>query len=120
MGFIWNSDRACRIIFRLFTRCLDRFAAGLFSDMGHSEKLMGAFVMIAVIGVLISTVWLVSDKNYLQFAPDHDHTIFHTDFSEHLQATIDMKRCFHCRKILPLGCRRKNAGRQTRYRFRPQ
>jgi O-antigen ligase len=55
------------------------------------KKLMGAFVMIAVIGVLISTVWLVSDKNYLQFAPDHDHTIFHTDFSEHLQATIDMK-----------------------------
>jgi O-antigen ligase len=55
------------------------------------KKLVGAFVMLAIAGVLISTVWLVTDKNYLRFAPDHDRTIFHTNFSEHLQATIDMK-----------------------------
>jgi O-antigen ligase len=55
------------------------------------KKLMGAFVTLAITSVLVSTVWLVTDKNYLRFAPDHDRTIFHTDFREHLQATIDMK-----------------------------
>jgi O-antigen ligase len=40
------------------------------------KKLVGAFVMLAIAGVLISTVWLVTDKNYLRFAPDHDRTIF--------------------------------------------
>lgn len=55
------------------------------------KRWMAVLVTIAVTAVLISTAWLVTDKNYLQFAPDHDRTIFHTDFSEHLQATIDMK-----------------------------
>lgn len=55
------------------------------------KKWMGVFVMLAVGGVLFSTVWLVTDKNYLRFAPDHDQTIFHENFREHLQATIDMK-----------------------------
>ena len=27
----------------------------------------------------------------MRFAPDHDRTIFHTDFSEHIAATINMK-----------------------------
>ena len=55
------------------------------------KKLMGIVVVIAILGVVISTVWLVSDKNYMQFAPDHDRTVFHTDFSEHMLATVEMK-----------------------------
>ncbi len=55
------------------------------------KKWMGILVATALIGILVSTVWLVTDNKYLQFAPDHDRTIFHEDFREHLQATIDMK-----------------------------
>ena len=55
------------------------------------KKLMGSLVLLAVIGVVISTAWLVTDKNFMRFIPDHDHTIFHTDFSEHLQATVTLK-----------------------------
>ena len=55
------------------------------------NKLMGPIVTLAVAFVLISTVWLVTDKKYMQFAPDHDRTIFHTDFSEHMKATVEMK-----------------------------
>jgi O-antigen ligase len=55
------------------------------------RKLMGAMVMIAISAVLVSTIWLVTDKKYMQFAPDHDRTVFHTDFSEHMRATVEMK-----------------------------
>ncbi|MEO7531737.1 MAG: O-antigen ligase family protein [Sediminibacterium sp.] len=55
------------------------------------KKLMTATVMLAMAGVILSTVWLATDKNYLQFAPDHDHTVFHTDFSEHMRATVQLK-----------------------------
>ncbi len=55
------------------------------------RKRMGVFVIIAVTGVVISTAWLVTDKNYMQFAPDHDRTVFHTDFSQHMRATVEMK-----------------------------
>lgn len=55
------------------------------------KKLMGAMVLAAVTGILVSTVWLVTDNNYLRFAPDHDKTIFHTNFTEHMEATVRMK-----------------------------
>lgn len=55
------------------------------------RKLMGAMVMLAISAVLVSTVWLVTDKKYMQFAPDHDRTVFHTDFGEHMRATVEMK-----------------------------
>ncbi len=54
------------------------------------KKMMQVVIIIAVLGVIISTAWLVTDKNYMRFTPDHDHTIFHTDFSEHMRATVEM------------------------------
>ena len=54
------------------------------------KKLMKTVVTLMVLGVIISTTWLVTDKNYMRFAPDHDHTIFHTDFSEHMLATVEL------------------------------
>lgn len=55
------------------------------------KKLMGIVVLLSVVGVVVSTVWLVTDKRYMRFAPDHDHTVFHTDFGEHMAATVNMK-----------------------------
>lgn len=55
------------------------------------KKMMGKLVVAAVLGVTVSTAWLVTDKNYMRFAPDHDRTVFHTDFGEHILATVAMK-----------------------------
>lgn len=41
--------------------------------------------------ISISTGWLVNNDRYLDFAPDHNTTIFHEDFREHLVATYEMK-----------------------------
>jgi O-antigen ligase len=48
--------------------------------------------MIFAIAVLFTAgSWLLVNYHYMRFAPDHDRTIFHTDFSEHIAATINMK-----------------------------
>lgn len=65
--------------------------AGVFTVMIVREKQMATLIVLAVVAVLVSTVWLVTDKQYFQFAPDHDKTIFHTDFSQHLSATVALK-----------------------------
>ena len=49
-----------------------------------------ALIAIAVV-IVIGTTWLISNKHYLRFAPDYNTTIFHPQFSEHLQATVDFK-----------------------------
>ncbi|GAA4743585.1 hypothetical protein GCM10023229_23780 [Flavisolibacter ginsenosidimutans] len=41
--------------------------------------------------VTISVAWLRYNDNYLRFAPDHNTTIFHQNFSEHLAATYQGK-----------------------------
>ncbi len=64
---------------------------GITSAWVIKRNLMRWLVFMAITGVTLSTIWLVTDKNYLRFAPDHDKTIFHTDFSEHMQATVNMK-----------------------------
>ncbi len=49
-------------------------------------------ITIAAIVLLIAaSSWLYVDYNYMRFAPDHDHTIFHTHFSEHIAATVTLK-----------------------------
>jgi O-antigen ligase len=55
------------------------------------KRWMGSVVVLAITGVLVSTAWLATDQHYMRFAPDHDRTIFHPDFSEHLAATVNMK-----------------------------
>jgi O-antigen ligase len=47
--------------------------------------------ILAIAVFLITSTWLFVDNHFMRFAPDHDHTIFHTDFSEHMAATITLK-----------------------------
>ncbi len=54
---------------------------------GWLFKTFLVFIFFVVLGV----AWLKHDDNYLQFAPDHNSTIFHQNFSEHLQATYKGK-----------------------------
>lgn len=49
-----------------------------------------AVVAFAIV-LVFATSWLISNKNYLQFAPNYNTTVFHTNFKEHLQATIALK-----------------------------
>jgi len=64
---------------------------GALSIIVIRKKQIGALIILALTAVLISSVWLVTDKRYFRFAPDHDKTIFHTDFSQHLSATVELK-----------------------------
>ncbi len=66
-------------------------AAGVFSIWIIRKKQMAALLVFTITAVLISTSWLITDKRYFRFAPDHDRTIFHTDFSQHLSATVALK-----------------------------
>ena len=65
--------------------------AGILAVWIIKKKMMGGFMMLAISAVIISSAWLVTDRNYMRFAPDHDQTVFHTDFGEHMLATIEMK-----------------------------
>ncbi len=65
--------------------------AGITAAWIIRKRWMGQVIFIAITIVLISTVWLITDNRYMRFAPNHDQTIFHTDFKEHLQATIALK-----------------------------
>lgn len=55
------------------------------------KRMIIPVIITALLTVLISTVWLSTDQRYFRFAPDHDRTIFHTDFSQHMSATIAFK-----------------------------
>ncbi len=66
--------------------------------------LMGAFaywlikkrslLTLYIVGILITVLaifWIKSSDRYLEFAHDHDTTVFHEDFREHLVATYKLK-----------------------------
>lgn len=49
-------------------------------------------VMILLVSLLMVTIsWLITDRHYLKFIPDHDATYFHTEFRDHMQATFEGK-----------------------------
>ncbi|HJV20800.1 MAG TPA: O-antigen ligase family protein [Sediminibacterium sp.] len=55
------------------------------------KKRMGSFLVTALAATGLLLAVLTSNNYYLRFAPDHDRTIFHTNFREHLGATITLK-----------------------------
>lgn len=48
-------------------------------------------IFISIIGVMLSFFWLISNNNFVRFSPNYDNTIFHNNFTEHLQATVELK-----------------------------
>jgi O-antigen ligase len=55
------------------------------------KKLLKQTLIIAAIIFIGFAAWLKTNNNYLKFTPDFQHTIFHTNFSEHLNATVTLK-----------------------------
>lgn len=62
----------------------------LFAWVIIKRQLKIVFLLLMLI-VFSGTIWLVTDKHYIRFAPDHDHTVFHTNFSQHMAATVALK-----------------------------
>ncbi len=64
---------------------------GILAGIFIHYKKMKIILIGLIVFCLSSTAWLSYNNNYLKFEPDYQHTIFHTDFSEHLQATVTLK-----------------------------
>jgi O-antigen ligase len=64
---------------------------GMIAYLLIRKKLIVKAVISFVIILLLSGLWLGSNNHYLKFAPDYNTTVFHPQFTEHLQATVDLK-----------------------------
>ncbi len=49
----------------------------------------GMVLAVVVMGLFIG--WLVRDYNYMAFAPDYEHTVYHDDLGDHISATFEGK-----------------------------
>ena len=65
--------------------------AGLITVAVLQKKWMVKTIGAALVSATLLFILLISNNNYLRFAPDHDRTVFHSNFSEHLSATITLK-----------------------------
>lgn len=53
------------------------------------KNILGKAILFGIIGIAIGLIVLVNNNRFMQFAPEHDETIFHENFSEHLNALLD-------------------------------
>ena len=64
---------------------------GLFTVWVITKKWLAPLLVVVMLAIGISMAWMITDHHFMRFIPDHDHTVFHTDFGEHLQATLNGK-----------------------------
>jgi len=55
------------------------------------KNILGKTILIGIVSILIGLLVLINNNRFMQFAPEHDETIFHENFSAHLNATIGLK-----------------------------
>lgn len=55
------------------------------------KNIIGKAILVGTIALIIGLIVLINNNRFMQFAPEHDQTIFHKNFSEHLNATIGLK-----------------------------
>lgn len=55
------------------------------------KNILGKAILVGIITISIVLIALTNNNRFMQFAPEHDQTIFHENFSEHLNATISLK-----------------------------
>lgn len=56
----------------------------------RKKWLMRAALAVAIV-ISLGFGWLAHNNRYLDFSPDHDTTVFHENFGEHLVATYQLK-----------------------------
>jgi len=64
---------------------------GIITIWAVRKKYLLSLFAAGVMFILLSFGWLVHNNNYLRFAPDFNRTIYHSEFSEHMQATYALK-----------------------------
>lgn len=64
---------------------------GLMAYYGIKKNIIGKMMTVAVITTCIVIGLLINNNQFLSFAPEHDKTIFHENFSDHLTATVGLK-----------------------------
>jgi O-antigen ligase len=55
------------------------------------KNLLIKWIKISTVAIALLFFWLIANNNYVRFSPNYDNTIFHNNFTSHLQATIEMK-----------------------------
>ncbi len=64
---------------------------GLLAWWAIRKKIIVAIIYVSLFFTTVGITWLITDDNYMKFAPDFDNTYFHTDFSSHMAATYKLK-----------------------------
>ena len=64
---------------------------GIIGYYGIRKNRIGQILFAGIITACISLAVLINNNRFLAFAPEHDETIFHENFSAHLSATVDLK-----------------------------
>lgn len=65
--------------------------AGIATVFIIQKKWMTQTIVLACTTTILLISWLVTNNNYVRFAPDYEHTIFHDDLGAHLQSTTSLK-----------------------------
>src|SRR3989339_131809 len=63
------------------------------------KNILGKTILIGMITIYITFVALINNNRFMRLAPEHDQTIFHENFSEHLNATIGLKDISNAERI---------------------
>jgi len=64
---------------------------GVLTWYAIKKKLLLSFIIIAGLMMAIALYWLIQNDNYLKFAPDFNKTRQHTNITEHIEATYELK-----------------------------
>jgi O-antigen ligase len=64
---------------------------GVFMATIIRHEMMGKILIVATIAIAFLVGWLTHNNHYVRFAPDYQHTIFHSKLGEHLQSTTSLK-----------------------------
>jgi len=64
---------------------------GLIAYLGIRKNRIGTLMLTGTLTACIGLALLIHNNRFLAFAPEHDETIFHENFSAHLSATVGLK-----------------------------
>ncbi|OZA63525.1 MAG: hypothetical protein B7X68_10450 [Sphingobacteriia bacterium 39-36-14] len=72
---------------------------GMIAYWSIKKNILGKTILIGMITIFIAFVALINNNRFMRLAPEHDQTIFHENFSEHLNATIGLKDISNAERI---------------------
>ncbi len=55
------------------------------------RNLLMPATIVAICGVVVFAIVMLHNNRYLQYAPDYQKTIYHTNFSDHMESTMSLE-----------------------------